>query len=283
MFTYKCQTTDKIDLTVLATLKMGHSLLYQLNDVNPLSAEFPLIGGSLVNLLAILGPIWMMVYLTPKVMRTWPPMDLKPYLLIYNAIMFGGCFSGSFLGLWVSEGLRVSFVADETIDVDQLKPMFASVLAYIFFWMSLSKPLPRLIAIAEKRPQSSLDLGHLVAYVMFIITVYIGLRIHPYNCSCAVPVTLLIADSFKYGLRILATSAPPLINYKHYEFYIIILYLCRCGFLAFHVVWFALIGTSSPKTAILITMEALTVLCESTILFQRLPIAIGNLRKLHTD
>lgn len=185
---------------------------------HPLSESLPLVSGFPWKLIAlffscnlftsILGP-WLMV--------NRQPLDLKPFLLIYNGLVFGANVVGVFLDLWVTDWARVSF---DCSPIDQqltdLKPFFTVYLAYIFLWLHIGEMLPRVVTILMKKTLKW-DKLDMVDEFIFVFTIFYGLKYFPGKSSSFLTLVTLIFGIVDYSMRVCASAGPPIVNVNHWR------------------------------------------------------------------
>ena len=189
-----------------------------INSGHPISETLPLISGFPWKLILLLASSHIFTKtLGPWLMSSRDSYDLKPFLLIYNGIVFGANGAGIMLDLWVTDWARVSFDCTPiSYQITDLKPFFTIYLAYIFFWLHIGEMVPRVVATLMKK-KVHWDTFDTITELFFIFTIYYGIKYYPGKASSFLTLVTLIFGLFDYAMRVCASAGPPTVDIDYWQ------------------------------------------------------------------
>jgi hypothetical protein len=107
--------------------------------------SMPFMKGGPWTVLSVVGSYLLLVKLIgPWYMRNREPFDLRPFILIYNALMVGFNGLGFLCGLWITSGIRKTW---DCSPIDR-SPTFINLLFIYFGWMYFASKFADLLDTA---------------------------------------------------------------------------------------------------------------------------------------
>lgn len=210
-------------------------------------SDFPLVRGGPWALFALATFVAVCATtIGPKFMKNRKPYDLRPYMLIYNGILFGVNGTGFVLCLiladygyngWYCDGSNPSWKDFRTLAVIYL--------GYVYYTVKLSQFIRFVFAILRKRPvvETLLSLIHIT---MLAFQVHSGLYFYPGGIFCFLPLTDCFKDAFVYGYSMLTAAGPGIRTTLQTKKYIIMLQLVHFVVLLVHGLRFLFIESCAP-------------------------------------
>lgn len=182
------------------------SLLNAPPDVR--GSTFPIISGGFPTLLAILVPI---VILLKVIGPTWmkqrkPFMELGPFMLIYNGLMFGVNGAGFLMSLAVTDMTGDVLACDRARPSDPgLKSAAIIYLGYTYFLIKFLEFFRIGFAVLRKREDQA-TLGAILNPVAVTLIIHTGIYYYPGGIFAFLPLADTFTSSFVYSYYVLASA-----------------------------------------------------------------------------
>lgn len=170
-------------------------------------STFPIISGGFPAVLAILVPIIILLkVIGPAWMKQRKPMDMGPFMLIYNGLMFGINGAGFLMTLAVTDMGRdvVSCGRAKPSDTG-LKSSAVIYLGYIYFLIKFLEFFRIGFAILRKRDDQA-TLGAILNPAAVTLIIHTGIYYYPGGIFAFLPLADLITSSFIFSYYVLATA-----------------------------------------------------------------------------
>ncbi|KAI1283774.1 Elongation of very long chain fatty acids protein 1 [Halotydeus destructor] len=144
---------------------------------DPMTSEFFLMDGPLPLAAIGFALCYFCLHLGPKLMASRKPLDLKPWLLVYNGVTFGALICGVFLALYLVNGM-VDTMSCDTYQrtTDDLKKIGLKYIAYVLLLSKMYNFLSPVAMVFEKRPVPVL---HMLNMQLALMLIWLGVKLNP--------------------------------------------------------------------------------------------------------
>lgn len=200
-------------------------------------STFPIINGGFFALFAILTPmILLLKIIGPSWMRNRKPMDLGPFMLIYNGLMFGINGAGFLMTLAVTEMTHDVFGCGRARPSDPgLKSSAIIYLGYTYFLVKFLEFIRIGFAVLRKRDEQA-TLGAILNPAAVTLIVHTGLYYYPGGIFAFLPLADTFTSSLVYSYYVLASAKQ--INFERWKRPMICLQLIHYAALFTHAIHF---------------------------------------------
>lgn len=222
-------------------------------------SAFPIISGGFPALLAILVPIIVLLkVIGPSWMKQRKPMDIGPFMLIYNGLMFGINGAGFLMTLAVTDMTRDVLACGRARPSDPgLKASAIIYLGYVYFLIKFLEFIRIGFAIMRKRDDQA-TIGAILNPAAVTLIVHTGIYYYPGGIFAFLPLADLLTSSVIYGYYVLATAKQ--INFESWKRPMICLQLIQFTALLTHATYF-LLQPNCGVPHIVLYFQAIYALC----------------------
>lgn len=223
------------------SLSEVHEYVSSLTKVtpDPRGSQFPLVRdgpfalisllSSILILLKVVGPMWM---------KQRKPYDLRPFMLIFNGVMFGMNGAGFLITLVLTELGRNAWTcgASDPRSTD-LRASAIVYLGYVYFLIKFMEFIRIGFAVLRKRDHQA-TMSAFIHPCLVTFVIYSGLYLYPGGIFCFLPLLDTLTNSVTYAYYVLATAKQ--ISFEKWKKYLVGVQMLNFSLLLTHAIYFLL-------------------------------------------
>jgi len=198
-------------LTCKVDEKKMNSIDYALNGIwneygDPRIRDFYLMDGGPLKVISIVSVYLILVkYVGPRYMKNHEPMNIKPIILIYNALMVGFNGIGFLLALWITDFLKLSWDCSPIDRRPTTRNKIFLVFGYCYFISKFADLLDTVFFVLRKK-QTHVSALHVIHHGVMPLCSWFALKMHPSNYTSFLPAINSFVHTLMYSYYAMACS-----------------------------------------------------------------------------